>query len=150
MLKKYAHTLRGKESIKRSSEKFRLANPNWQKDYYQKNKEKAKEKNKEYREKHKDEVKIKQKEWYSKNIEKQKLYSVKRRYGVNPEQYNNMFNKQNGICAICFEKKELVVDHCHETGRVRGLLCKSCNFGIGNLKDSVLLLESAKQYLCKK
>jgi len=64
--------------------------------------------------------------------------------------------KQNGKCAICKKPetrktgnkiRELSIDHCHKTGKVRGLLCDSCNNGLGRFKDSVKLLESALKYL---
>jgi hypothetical protein len=59
-----------------------------------------------------------------------------------------MVASQGGRCAICGETPErLVVDHCHASGMVRGLLCQSCNFGIGHLRDSVERLQSAIQYL---
>jgi hypothetical protein len=54
---------------------------------------------------------------------------------------------QNNLCLICYCRKPLVVDHCHETGKVRGMLCSTCNTGIGHLKDSPAMLLSALQYL---
>ena len=68
------------------------------------------------------------------------------------EQYEEMVESQNGRCAICktdvnqFDKG-FCVDHCHDTGKIRGLLCTSCNMGIGNLKDSAVLLRRAADYL---
>lgn len=61
-------------------------------------------------------------------------------------------NKQGNRCAICgihFDmlNKEPAVDHCHETDIVRGLLCNSCNWGLGHFKDDVVRLESAIAYL---
>ena len=55
--------------------------------------------------------------------------------------------RQDFCCAICFQETKLTVDHNHQTGRVRGLLCERCNSGIGALSDSVALLVSAKAYL---
>jgi hypothetical protein len=68
------------------------------------------------------------------------------------EEYSEIKTKQGGKCAICFRsdeghKKALAVDHDHRTGKVRGLLCGSCNLGIGYFKDSVDLLKSAIGYL---
>jgi hypothetical protein len=73
-------------------------------------------------------------------------------YGITEIEYNNMFTYQDGRCAICSthqseHKHRFVVDHCHETNIVRGLLCKQCNTGIGMLKDSVENLAKAIQYL---
>ena len=67
-----------------------------------------------------------------------------------------MFKEQNECCAICGKhkselnmkrKNNLCVDHCHETGRIRGLLCDKCNRGIGLLGDSLKNLKSAISYL---
>lgn len=72
------------------------------------------------------------------------------RYGITVEQYNSLVDKQNGTCAICQQppkKQFLYVDHCHETGRIRGLLCAGCNAALGVFKDSVEMLERAIGYL---
>jgi hypothetical protein len=68
------------------------------------------------------------------------------------EEYNNLFEKQNGKCAICNgESKDrgraLDVDHDHKTGKIRGLLCVSCNRGLGHFNDSRWALNKAIQYL---
>jgi hypothetical protein len=72
-------------------------------------------------------------------------------YGLTPQQYINMYEKQEGKCAICKQepstKRGLHIDHCHETGKVRGLLCHHCNVGIGNFQHNVDLIKSAINYL---
>ena len=73
-----------------------------------------------------------------------------RRYKLTRAKYDAMLQAQDGLCAICrspTEKERLCVDHDHATGAVRGLLCKRCNTGIGYLRDSIELLDSAIQYL---
>jgi hypothetical protein len=55
-----------------------------------------------------------------------------------------MYDNQNGLCAICMKNDELVIDHNHETGAVRGLLCKKCNFGLGLFKNSDNILFAMK------
>lgn len=79
-----------------------------------------------------------------------------RRFGINSETYSQMLQSQSGVCAICGNPetatrlgvvKALSVDHCHTTGRIRGLLCSDCNTGIGKLRDSVKVLQNAIRYL---
>lgn len=72
-----------------------------------------------------------------------------RRYGMTKEQYDDMFVKQFGECAICCKKQKhrLVVDHDHATGKARGLLCHKCNMAIGLLFDNSILLRAAADYL---
>lgn len=81
-------------------------------------------------------------------------YQMNRNYGIGLDEYNTMFTKQQGKCAICSgeppknqHKKRLNIDHCHSTGKVRGLLCDACNRAIGLLKDSEKLLNNAIKYL---
>lgn len=70
-----------------------------------------------------------------------------RSHGITEEQYETMFDAQDGRCKICHENITLVIDHCHLSKKVRGLLCNSCNLGLGYFKDSVERLESAIKYL---
>jgi len=77
-------------------------------------------------------------------------YNLKTLYGIGLEDYNNLYNQQEGKCSICknwFE--ELVVDHNHSTGKIRELLCKDCNTGIGHLKENIKILKQAIEYLEK-
>ncbi len=71
------------------------------------------------------------------------------KYGVTVEWYDETLRKQDGKCAICLQEpgSRLHVDHCHETGRVRGLLCFTCNSAIGKLGDDVERLRRAIKYL---
>ena len=72
------------------------------------------------------------------------------RYGIDIAAYNALLAQQLGLCAICRNppaKKRLGVDHDHATGRVRGLLCDSCNVGIGRLGDTLAGVERAASYL---
>jgi len=73
-------------------------------------------------------------------------------YGVTLDEYFDILEAQNNVCAICHgidEYKRLSIDHNHETGKMRGLLCGKCNFGIGNLRESRENLENAILYLEK-
>ena len=72
------------------------------------------------------------------------------RYGISAEEFETLWDKQNGACAVCgtsFNDNEYRIDHDHDTGKVRGLLCVSCNAGIGLLKDSPKVLLNAVKYL---
>jgi hypothetical protein len=87
---------------------------------------------------------------YGKNSDLKKLY------GVTLDWYKEQHAKQGGVCAICNQPEtsvirgktlSLAVDHCHDTGKVRALLCSACNTGIGSLKHSRDLLQKAIAYL---
>jgi hypothetical protein len=80
-------------------------------------------------------------------------YRAWRRFGVTAAQYNEMYSSQNGRCAICLgeeNNKRLSVDHCHQSGNVRGLLCSNCNLGIGKLQENTDNLLRAIDYLSRK
>jgi len=73
--------------------------------------------------------------------------NLKRYYGITPEQYEAMRQAQNGQCGICGKQVTLSVDHNHKTGKVRGLLCRNCNFLIGAAKESPSSPIKAIKYL---
>jgi nitrate/TMAO reductase-like tetraheme cytochrome c subunit len=91
--------------------------------------------------------------WYKRN----KKNKLKRKYGISLEEFDKMKNDQNNKCAICnvdfndaeFNKSFPNVDHNHITGKTRGILCTSCNSGIGFFNDSIELIIKAKEYLEK-
>ena len=70
-------------------------------------------------------------------------------YGMTPEDYETILIRQNGGCAICRTKssRRLVVDHCHETGMVRGLLCDACNKGLGNFAERPATMRAAADFV---
>jgi hypothetical protein len=77
---------------------------------------------------------------------------IEARYSLSREGFYELLDSQDGRCAICLTempKGEAVVDHCHSTGLVRGLLCASCNTGIGHLRDGrdLTIFDRAKRYL---
>lgn len=94
------------------------------------------------------------KDWLS-----QKERVLRRKYNMSLQDYIDMYETQDGKCAICnrhhelFDKAkdQLVVDHDHDTGKVRKLLCNNCNTGLGMFKESTNLLKLASEYLeCHK
>ena len=73
--------------------------------------------------------------------------------GITLRKYDELFEKQNGVCAICGLPeimKRLCVDHNHRTGEVRGLLCSQCNILLGCANDNIETLEKAKEYLLQQ
>ena len=98
--------------------------------------------------------------WKANNREKYrnnaKDWHLKKRYGITLEDYNIMLFEQDGCCSICGIHhtevyKGLAVDHCHESGKIRGLLCGNCNQGLGRFKDDITLFKNAIKYLkCHK
>ena len=86
------------------------------------------------------------------NFNRYKDNTLKRIFNITLEEYNTLFNNQNGCCAICGKhqselKKSLCVDHDHITNKIRGLLCQTCNVAIGLLKDDVNILQMGVEYL---
>jgi hypothetical protein len=78
----------------------------------------------------------------------QKRYShVLRTYNLSKEAYDAMLQEQNGLCKICCTAPAVVVDHCHRTGTVRGLLCTPCNSGLGMFRDDYQIVHKAAEYL---
>lgn len=73
-------------------------------------------------------------------------------YGITAEQYTSLVEQQNNQCAICGKNPEtyLAVDHCHRTGKIRGLLCRRCNSAIGLFDENQTTIRNALQYLCSK
>ena len=85
------------------------------------------------------------------NPERTRNNDLKRNYGITLEEHTKMYENQNGVCAICKKPgdgkwKKLCVDHCHTTGKVRGLLCKRCNIALGEVGDNISTLQKMIEY----
>lgn len=92
--------------------------------------------------------------WYQRHPEKTRVAKLRLRYGVTQEWFNDTLIAQGNKCAICLESfssdqkaTKPNVDHDHETGKARGLLCQGCNQGIGSFKEDPKTLASAISYL---
>lgn len=74
-----------------------------------------------------------------------------KKYGLTIEEYEEKYKQQDGKCAICEIQplERLNIDHCHETGKVRDLLCRNCNHALGNVNDDPDLLRRLISYLEK-
>ncbi len=87
---------------------------------------------------------------HSQNKVGARAWRYKAVYNITIEDYDRMAAQQDGRCLICQRKDKLVIDHDHETGSVRGLLCSACNTGIGLLQDNTEILLAAASYLSRK
>lgn len=155
----------------RADNKEKIATHN--KEYRARDPEKTKRKRREQYLKHwdtvkqyRDDNKEKIKQWFLDHPEHVReyrskynwLYRMKMEYGLSPQEYDEMLMKQGGVCAICGKEEiepynstvrigRLCVDHNHETGELRGLLCMRCNRGIGLFRDDANILKRASEYL---
>ena len=88
--------------------------------------------------------------WRIKNARKiinDKLFAS---FGITIEDYEKMLAEQNGVCRTCKQnrgKRRLAVDHCHKTGKIRGLLCHYCNTTLGLVKEDIEILNNIKEYI---
>ncbi len=87
--------------------------------------------------------------WRRANPEKERAASRRKRYGVTQEQVDELLLAQNGVCRICSMPNPDSVDHCHVTGRVRGLLCRACNAGLGLFQENLEVMRAAAAYLLR-
>ena len=83
--------------------------------------------------------------------EKSRAWRLKRDYGITLEDYKDMFERQEGVCAVCLNPSPhtrlLAVDHDHETGKLRALLCNACNLTLGGASDNPELLRALADYI---
>ena len=108
--------------------------------------------------KNKERIKARVRKYKQANPARYEDSRLQRAFGITLEDYNNMLLVQEGVCAICKkpesvwwrkkgQPKRLTVDHCHVSGRVRGLLCQKCNSILGYAEDEPLRLIEAAKYL---
>lgn len=106
--------------------------------------------------KNREKVLVKQAKYAANNRHVNRSASLRRKYGISLEQYEAMYRAQGGRCALCGAKRPLYgtpknralnVDHDHKTGKIRQLLCRLCNVGLGAFKDNPDLLRAAIRYL---
>ena len=113
--------------------------------------EHARQKQREYRAKNLDRLRAQGRDWYHRNRDRTRDNVLRSRHGITLADFERMLAEQGGVCAICGRPPNghgaLHVDHCHTTGRIRGLLCFSCNYAVGALQDKPELFERAADYL---
>jgi 23S rRNA pseudoU1915 N3-methylase RlmH len=136
--------------------------------YREKNPEKVKESQKKWREANKEKIKKRaaeykkklgkkyyseyMKEWRVKNPNGAKSADLKKKYGISYAQYAEKLESQGGVCAICGcspSTKSLAVDHNHETGQIRDIICHACNTSLGLLKECKQRLSALSKYIDK-
>ena len=133
-----AYAIKGKKRVRRNPEQYKV----WQDQYREKNRQKTRTYWNAWHKKDRTDNPDKVKKQVRKAI-------LKMKYSITLEDYQQMCEKQNNLCAICHEPdtRDLSVDHNHITGKVRGLLCQYCNLAIGNMKEDIVRLQSAIEYL---
>ena len=122
--------------------------------YYLANKEKINANCKTRQESKKEAIAVYKKAYRSANKDsiavKDRIYSVSKKYGISPKDYESMLASQGHRCGICgsqLQEGKSYVDHCHDTGYVRGILCCQCNWLLGYVKDDTQILKNAIRYL---
>lgn len=103
--------------------------------------------------KNREHCRARDREYYHNNKAMFRESLLRSKYGIGIAEYEQMLEQQSGVCAICEQPQSdpryeaLAVDHCHATGRIRGLLCNLCNKSLGGFKDSPERLRRAAEYL---
>lgn len=105
-----------------------------------------------YRVRNHDKVKATQREWSKKYPDRARAAKLRSNFGITPAQWDEIFTRQGSCCAICKatesnHKSDWHTDHCHTSGKVRGVLCHHCNTGLGLSRDSIPILKSMIAYL---
>ena len=104
----------------------------------------------EYREKNRDRINKWKRDHYKDYADVTRNCNLKNNYGITLEDYDRMFAEQGGVCKVCGRSNgsmRLCVDHDHETGKVRSLLCSQCNIALGMVKDDTERLMKLVKYL---
>lgn len=124
--------------------------------YYALNKDKHYERTRKWKRNNKAKLAEQMRLWRKDNPDKardiKRRSELKQKYGITTDQFDEMLAAQGGCCAICGTDTPkgsgtFHVDHCHTTGKIRGLLCINCNRGLGNFKDSLFFLQQAINYI---
>jgi hypothetical protein len=144
---------KNKKYLKQQREKNKEHLSKYQKKYYQEHKQRILKRNTKYNKAHKEYIKEYRKQYGEKNKkhikECQRLADIRRKYGLSKEEYYTLLLKQDHKCAICLMplENEPHVDHDHKTGKVRNLLCSSCNAMLGLGGDNPDILLNGSKYL---
>jgi len=146
---------KNREVMRERVRKYRADRPGYGAEYAAKyradNREKRAAYNKQYATEHKAEGAANQARYRERHPNRRRELDLRRKYNLTPAEYDAMLAEQSGQCAICDKPpstgKPLFVDHDHDTGEVRGLLCSRCNWALGQLGDGPELVARALSYL---
>jgi len=121
-------------------------------EYRRRNKERLAAQQRQYYRDHHEERKAYERKYNRERRNSRMAYNRQKLFGLSPSEYEQMVIAQSGVCKICGQppsgrRTALCVDHDHNTGQIRGLLCSLCNVGLGHFKDSPELLQKAIDYL---
>jgi hypothetical protein len=138
-------------SVQRAAE-WAVANPDRARAakvrYASKNKDKQRLRAREWARRNKEAVNAKHRAAYDPAESRKRM--LQSRYGLSPEQYNQLFLDQGGSCASCgtalVDSASTHVDHCHKTGRVRSILCRRCNTCLGQFDEDAALIRKLAEY----
>lgn len=155
MTRRQRHYRENKKKVRAQNLAWRKANPERVKligrRWYKANKKKLSAQRLARRKANPERYRAAARRWEKKNPERCIAGLLRRKYGIDLKEYKNMLCHQNNACAICKTRFSRVlgpnIDHCHKTGKVRGILCAHCNRGLGSFKDSTKSLHKAASYL---
>ena len=124
----------------------------YQRKYYLKNKERLLSYRSDYYTRNKEVFLTRAKDWTKNNKHSRRANVIKSVYKISLEEYDLLFKKQEGCCQCCKTHqsdltKTLHIDHDHKTGKIRGLLCSTCNSALGFVKDDITTLQNMIKYL---
>lgn len=145
-----------KEKVREYNKEYHNTHKKERKEYNKINKEKIIEQKKEWHRNNKEKNLRKNKEWREQNKDLIRNRRFERKYGITLEQYTFMLDQQNGVCKICKQPETrklfgkvvaLLIDHDHNTGKIRGLLCNKCNGMLGLSNDNPDILIAGAEYL---
>lgn len=149
-----------KTDFHKGSSYCKPCNSSHAREYYWKHKQRVSDRSKQKRLANLAAERAKDRARYRRDIEKRRVYHLRKNYGITMDEFLQLLQAQDHKCAVCGTAitqnsnggqnkrvRNLDVDHCHDTGKVRGILCSQCNKGIGCFKDDPERLRSAAAYL---
>lgn len=147
--------IRNKANYQANKDRYRAKSKRWK----ETNPERFKELQQASQERNREAINARSRDWYLANKVRAQVQTRARKikgYGLTPEEYLAMLEAQDWKCAICGTDKpssregdSFHIDHCHSTGKVRGLLCMKCNTGLGMFSDNTDMLRAAMDYLTR-